>query len=846
MSRKGSPGRRQARTPRPGKVFPPTLIAFLILGGRCLQHFFRRFAAPSSPCTISCVRKRIAVLLALLLLACASNPRAQTSTDHPKIWNAKWITAPNTPQRDEVVLHFRKVIELSGPPQHFYVDVSGDNQFIFHVNQQLVGTGPSRSDLAHWRYETYDLGPFLRPGRNVLAATVWTFGTHAAIAQTSDRVAFLIHGENDAERVADTDASWDVEVERAIRTLPVDVRGYYAAEPGVRIDGAMFDWSWDEDANAGASWTKAVPLGRGSLRGETDAPNNWQLVQDLLPPMERRPLPAGKVVRTEGIPMRPNFPDHGFTVPPNTKATILIDNSTLTTGDPALTAIGGPGSTIRLTYAEALLDDAGQKGNRNDIAGRHIEGPVDEFIPASVPREFTPLTWRTWRYLQIDVQAAEQPVEVKGFKTWFTAYPFVERASFSSNDESLHSIWDVGWRTARLDAHDTYMDTPYWERLQYIGDTRIQALISYTVAGDDRLARQAIEAFNNSRVPDGLTQSRYPSSLVQMIPTFSLLWVGMVHDFWLYRGDAAFVRTQLPGMRAVLNWFLDRQRPDGLMGRVPWWPFVDWGKDFESGMPPQEDDGGSSILTLQFVEALRDAAEIETAMGDSRTASTYRDAASRAAEAVLNLCWSVPYGLIADSPSRQHYSQHANILAVWLDVVPREKQKDILENILSTTDAGFHASATLPPMTAATYYFRFYLARALLHAGMGDEYLQLLTPWREMLLLGLTTWAESPEPTRSDCHAWSAHPNFDLLTIVAGIRPQAPGFETVTIEPHLGSLKHVEATLPTPKGTVEVKYRRVANGLEAQITLPAGMAGTLKWNKREVALRQGQQTTSLP
>ncbi len=83
------------------------------------------------------------------------------------------------------------------------------------------------------------------------------------------------------------------------------------------------------------------------------------------------------------------------------------------------------------------------------------------------------------------------------------------------------------------------MDTPYYEQLQYVGDTRIQALISYAVAGDDRLARQAIEAFDQSRIPDGITHSRYPSSLPQNIPTFSLLWIGMVHDYWMYRPDPA-------------------------------------------------------------------------------------------------------------------------------------------------------------------------------------------------------------------------------------------------------------------------------------------------------------------
>lgn len=744
------------------------------------------------------------------------------------------------------MLHFRKVIDLSGIPQHFYVDVSADNQFIFEVNQQRVGSGPSRGDLGHWRFETYDLGPFLRPGKNVVAATVWNFGTHAAIAQISDRVGFLVHGRGEAERIADTDASWDVEEEKGIHALRPELHGYYAAEPGERIDGAAFDWSWDGAATTGGEWSKAVPLGRGSLRGETDAPNNWQLVNDSLPPMEMQLVPAGKVVKVAGIEIPSGFPEHRFTVPANAKASILIDNSKLTTGYPSLTASGGPG-TIRLTYAEALIDDKGEKGNRDQIEGKHMEGLVDEFaIAGRDSREFVPLSWRTWRYLQIDVETADKPVLIEGLKTWFTAYPFVERAYFSSDDASLRAIWDVGWRTARLDAHDTYMDTPYWERLQYGGDTRIQALISYAVAGDDRLAREAIQAFNDSRIPDGLTQSRYPSSLVQMIPTFSLLWIGMVHDFWLYRGDPDFVRAQLAGTQAVLGWYLERQRADGLMGKLPWWPFVDWGKDFESGIPPEDDDGGSAIITLQFVEALRNAAEIEAELGDARMASNYRYAAARASEAVWKLCWNDQYGLIADTPSQRHYSQHANILAVLLDVVPKERQKDVLAKILSTTDAGFPVRATVPAMTAATYYFRFYLARSLVRAGMGDQYLQLLRPWREMLTLGLTTWAESPEPTRSDSHAWSAHPNFDLLTIVAGIRPRTAGFDTVTIEPHLGALKKVEAALPVPKGMVEVKYRRVSNGVEAQITLPAGMSGALLWKEHETVLLEGKQTLTLP
>ena len=110
-------------------------------------------------------------------------------------------------------------------------------------------------------------------------------------------------------------------------------------------------------------------------------------------------------------------------------------------------------------------------------------------------------------------------------------------------------------------------------------------------------------------------------------------------------------------------------------------------------------------------------------------------------------------------------------------------------------------------MEKASYYYRFYLARALEHAGLGDRYLELLSPWREMLALGLTTWAETPEPTRSDSHAWSAHPNYDLLTIVAGIRPADFGFDKVVIEPHLGNLHAVSALFPWRDASIQVDYK---------------------------------------
>jgi hypothetical protein len=320
----------------------------------------------------------------------------------------------------------------------------------------------------------------------------------------------------------------------------------------------------------------------------------------------------------------------------------------------------------------------------------------------------------------------------------------------------------------------------------------------------------------------------------------------MVHDFWLYRNDADFVRAQMAGTHTVLDWFLQHQRDDGLLGKLPWWVFVDWSEDFEAGEPPQDADGCSSIITLQFIEALRYAAELEDVYGHRARADVYRAAANRGVEGIRKLCWSKKYGLLADTPAQSHFSQHANILGIWLDVIPQAQQRSTLAKVVSGSGTSSKRDTALPPMSQATYYFRFYLARALQHAGMGQEYLAQLQPWRDMVALGLTTWAEQPEPTRSDSHAWSAHPNYDLLTIVAGIRPASPGFRTVIIEPNPGALRRVSATMPHPNGEIKVEYATKKSGIDATIRLPASISGTLLWQGKSYPLHEGAQKIELP
>ena len=816
------------------------------------------------------ILKFAALAVAITLIHLPSRAQDPARTDGPhRDWHASWVTHPAAPLREPLVLHFRRSLDLGAVPPSYPVRVSADNRFVLYVNGQRVGDGPARGDLAHWRYQRFDLAPQLHAGKNLVTATVWNWGIFAPVAQMSDRTAFLLESEATGAAGISTPGGWQVEIEpghRALDRSSVDLKTYMAAGPGEEINSALYDWNWQSESDPSSNWVDVATPMRDSVHGgvnkahsaDTTGDNFWGMVPDYLPHMEYTPTNPGETVRSDlseshsvsilngeqnaQVTVQTDqssfsqFPGQPVSIPPNKRIHLLLDRKTLTTAYPRLTISGGKGTKIWLTYSEALYDKEMHKGDRNDVGDRSAHGLKDSFLPdGGEHRTFEPLWWRTWRYLDLDIETASEPLVLESLKAAFTAYPFEERASFESPDPDLKQIWDISWRTARLDAHETYMDTPYYEQLQYIGDTRIQALISYAVAGDDRLARQALEAFDDSRFPDGITRSRYPSSLPQTIPTFSLLYVGMVRDYWMYRPDPELARNLLPGTRTVLDWFARYEQPDGLLKQLPWWSFIDW---VPSGTIPTYDANGESCMTtLEYLGALQDASALEKDLGDPQLAASYDARAAHVRTGLYGKCWNSDRGLLAETPERTTFGQQANILGVLYDVIPKEHQQEALRKVMA-----IEPGTSPNGMLSASYYFRFYLARGLDHAGMADEYLDSIAPWQKLLALHFSTWPEIPGDTRSDSHAWTAHPIYDLLTIVAGIQPASPGFATVRIAPHMGALPSLTATYPHPQGTIKVEYKREGARLDAAITLPGKLSGSFVYNGKEWALKPGANT----
>ena len=112
--------------------------------------------------------------------------------------------------------------------------------------------------------------------------------------------------------------------------------------------------------------------------------------------------------------------------------------------------------------------------------------------------------------------------------------------------------------------------------------------------------------------------SRYPTRIRQIIPPFSLWWVGMVHDYALWRGDPELVRGLLPAVRGVIDAFLGFLNADGLIQGPPAGTSWTGCPSGTQGIPPEGDFGASGLINWQMVWTLRLASELEELAGRAR------------------------------------------------------------------------------------------------------------------------------------------------------------------------------------------------------------------------------------
>ncbi len=758
-----------------------------------------------------------------------------------------WCWHPDIKPKVPCFVFFRKTFDVKESSCRLKLNVSADNRYNLYLDGRIIGRGPCRSDLEHYIYEDYDLE--IEQGRHTLAAHVIVYGTgcrgkEVAVAEMHTGSGFVVAGgifKNGRKLFnLETPESWKCDEDKARSHRPLDaendLKTYTAIPPMEEMDFSNLPRKWMSSSFNDSLWKKPSSSGPVTFRGTMKDPySQWWLIPRQIPMMEEKDGNFKSVVRTESVDALSAVAWINGRSPLkiDSRARIVIDAGSLTTAFPCFEFVGGSHATVKITYSESLFVK-GKKLERD-----HKDGIVFGYsdllkLDGGVSR-FEPFWFRTFRFVELEVVAhLSSPVLINppSFRTFM--YPLEMKAGFDTGDGDIRRIWDIAWRTARLCAHEHYYDCPYYEQLQYTGDTRIQALISYASTGDGRLGRQSILQYDWSRLPEGITQSRYPSAWKQVIVGFSLYWIMMIRDYYEYFGDKELVKEVFPGIKAVLEWFERHKLENGLIGHLVFWNFTDWLPEWPHGNPSRDTRNPITINTMQYAEACRTAAYLAEEIGD-KSGLEYTARYRNAVKAINKLCFDRKLGLYVDMPGTKYISQHTNSWAILCDAVTGKKAESLGREIYKNGK-----------LSKATLYFAFYLFRAWEKVGCYELFWKQLENWKSVLKWNFTTFPEIPyEHTRSDCHAWSASPIYEFISCVLGIRPGSPGFKSILIQPHPSKYGRISGTAPAGGENIDVSLE-ISKGKEMIIgyAMKTARPVTIIWpDGRKLDVRKKKEGT---
>lgn len=773
-------------------------------------------------------------------------------------WPADWI-APYEQPVPPWVAAFRLGFELAAG-RIVRLHISADERYELWLDGVRIGRGPERGDGRPWFFETYDLE--LTAGLHRLVARVWALGELAPVAQHSLTPGLLVCPEQDADRdlFATGHAPWQAKRIGGYRYT--SQMAAFGAGHNIDLDMAQFAHGFERGEGEGWLPTRRLHPGFSASQYNQVYPHEHLLAPALLPPMlevERqigrvRHLSLPALNETHSLPIR--AADHlqaeaadwqqlldggSVTIPANTRRRLIVDLENYYCAYPELVVSGGEAATVRLNWQESLfVDTTWNKGNRDEVEGKlfttmwwHRDGIGDRWtLAGGEHRRLDTLWWQAGRYVELLVETSNKPLIIEKLRFRETRYPLENEARFEASDTRLAQVTPIATRALQMCAHETYMDCPYFEQLMYIGDTRIECLLTYTISPDDQLPRKALAMFDASRMPSGLTQSRYPTRQRQLIPPFSLWYVAMIHDFLMYRGDIALVQRLLPGARGVLDHFTALRGDDGLVRSSVGWNYVDWVEAWPSGEPPGAKLGEvCAPINWQYVYSLRRLAEIEHHCGEHELAARANRLADQAVAALTDRFWSSSRGLYADDVAHTVWTEHSQCLAILSGGLPEQQRGAIAQNLFAQTN-----------LTKPTVYFMHYFFETCHELERMDVFLQRMPFWFQQVELGFKTTYENGNPftNRSDCHAWGAHPLFHYFGSLLGIRPAAPGFREIKFTPQLGGLSRISGEMQHPAGVIRAEVRDEGDSLRGTITLPDGVTGTLHTNGRSSVLQTGE------
>lgn len=721
----------------------------------------------------------------------------------------------------------RRNFTLRTVPVRAPIGITADTQYRLTVNGVHLMRGPARGFQTSWPFDTIDIAPYLRKGKNTIAVLVHQVGISTFQYVHQGLAGLLVWGRVEKEDVS-SGAAWRVRPAPGYTRVPTRV----SVQLGFQefFDARLDDESWLAPEYDDSKWLRPRTRNLGCMP--------WHGLEERgIPPLrEEIRFPRGVVATSSGrcakgyagaadVVALYASEKHAWRAskgasieaPPTGKDryhAVCVDFGKEVVGSLRIVVEGAKGGEIVDTLVTEGL--YGLEPGIFDPAGKEChEAFGNRLVLRRGRTEHEQFDAWGYRYAVIVVRNSSKKLKI-GLKLHGIGYPLELKGEFQSSNERLNDIYEMCVWTQQCCMLDAYVDCPWREQAQWWGDARVQGANTFVLSADARLMARGIRQIASQDVPNGLTYGHAPTMAHGCIlPDFTLTWILTHRDYYWQTGDLSLFEEHKARIHRAFEYFQSMRAPNGLLPYDNrYWLFLDWCPLFKEGFP--------TLYNFFYLAALRAAIELFRLSGEEPHEYVRREEALvEAIEKHLFRNGTILGGLSWEGKPVAQNSGHVYAWAILLDLFPDHHQTFLERQLLPIV-----RGPRKDPLTPSPF-FMTYVFDALKKCGRMEETIECIERgWGEMLDRGCTTavevWSARPG-YGSLCHAWSAHPIVHFSNILLGIWQESPAWQTIRFAPTFARATRARGKVATPHGAIESSWEKSGGAVHVALDLPPGV-----------------------
>ena len=470
-------------------------------------------------------------------------PYTRIDTQPKEDWKAEYIWDSSDGSEENVWMCMRKTVDISAVPEILNAYISADSKYWLYINgknavfEGSLKRGPTANDSY---FDTVDIAPYLKPGKNIICALVWYWGKDTSFSNTDSGKAGFIFEAGDII----SDSSWKVCRHPAyLQDKGVLQPNFRLPEANIYYDARKEPGDWLSLLFDDSAWENATQNGKGGC------------------------APWGTLI-PRGVPLLKDYGLKDYENSADYKGKKTITGKTITLDIPY---------NAQCTPYFKIKSKAGKK-IRILTENTYLGAVSDTYITRNGEQEFEALGWFNGEHISYDIPAGVEILELKyretGYNTEFSG-------DFECDNEKLNTLWQKSIRTLYVTMRDNFMDCPDRERAQWWGDvTNEMQMMMYSLDSNAYLLYQkGVESMLGHIDPEtNVLQTVVPATDSYFeLPVQQLAGVCGFWTYYIYTGDRDFLSSVYDASVNYINlWNIGS---DNLVEhREGSWDWLDWGQ----------------------------------------------------------------------------------------------------------------------------------------------------------------------------------------------------------------------------------------------------------------------------